>query len=437
MKLPPQQLLPILLGSAIAAAGWMQGLQWKSLAREGDPNESVEVVALQQQIDQLTKENEALRSLSQGGGEFAVPPELVTRVEKQVGLSFRSTPIVHKIANEELRDRVAASIEARFGPGGIDDREKAYKLVGWLGPEDRLLGQLSALRAVGARAWFDEVSGEGWVTDRFQLENVPDQASLLRVLTRILLEQHYPMAKGDLKDEPMRARDALHTGVAAGVEAKFYQDNARAIGFMSLKQDNEASQLLLSMPPFLQGLMSFLSQEGKTFADQAILKGQDQLHKALHQPPTKTAELMYLFERNLPNKTITLPVTPGEMVLEDSGGALGLRLWLDPLGDVQASRDIAEQLVDDQWRLYATDDRTHHLIWIIELADEKTTDTALAAFCGMGSYFTGSENDLTAGKPAQTPEGRWITIDRPSPTSIRLQNTADAATAEKILSGQP
>ena len=123
MQLPPQQLLPILLGAALAAAGWMQGAQWKSLAREEDPNDSVEVVALQQQIDQLTKENEALRSLSQGGGEFAVPPELVTRIEKQLGLSFRSTPVVHQIANEELRDRVAASIEARFGPGGIDQHQ--------------------------------------------------------------------------------------------------------------------------------------------------------------------------------------------------------------------------------------------------------------------------------------------------------------------------
>ena len=425
MQLPPQQLLPILLGAAIAAAGWMQGAQWKSLARAEDPNDSVEIVALQQQIDQLTKENEALRSLSQGGGDFSVPQELVARIEKQLGLSFRSTPVVHQLAGEELRDRVAASIEARFGPGGIDDREKAYKLIGWLGPEDRLLGQLSALRAVGARAWFDEVSGEGRVTDRFQLENVPDQASLLRVLTRILLEQHYPMAKGEITDETMRARDALHTGVAAGVEAKYYQDNARSIGFMSLKQDNEASQLLLSMPPFLQGLMSFLSQEGKTFADQAILKGQDQLHKALHQPPTKTAELMYLFERNLPDKKVTLPATPGETVLEDSGGALGLRLWLDPLGDVQASRDIAEQLVDDQWRLYATDDSTHHLIWIVEFADEATTTKALTGFCGMGYYFTGSDTDLAPGKPAQTPEGRWLTIDRPSPTSLRLQNTAN------------
>ena len=68
MQLPPQQLLPILLGTALAAAGWMQGAQWKSLAREDNPSDSVEVVALQQQIDQLTKENEALRSLSQGGG---------------------------------------------------------------------------------------------------------------------------------------------------------------------------------------------------------------------------------------------------------------------------------------------------------------------------------------------------------------------------------
>ena len=92
---------------------------------------------------------------------------------------------------------------------------------------------------------------------------------------------------------------------------------------------------------------------------------------------------------------------------------------------MQASRDIAEQLVDDQWRLYATDDRTHHLIWIVEFADAATTTKALTGFCGMGSYFTGSDTDLTPGKPAQTPEGRWLTIDRPSATSLRLQNTAN------------
>ena len=426
------QLLPILLGAAIAAAGWLQGLHSKQGAGSDDSVDSLELVALQQQVDQLTKENEVLRSLAQGGGEFSVPPELVARVEKHLGLSFISTPVVHRLAGEELRDRVVASLEARYGPGGMDDRQLAYQLIGWLGVEDNLVGQLSALRSVGARAWFDEVSGEGWVTDRFEIQNVPDQASLLRVLARILLEQHYPMGKDRIWDDAIRARDALHSGVAAGVESKFFQDNARSIGFMSLKEDNEASQLLLTLPPFIQGLSSFLSIEGKTYADQLLLKGRENLLETLHQPPQKTSDVMFLFEREVPDRRVALPETPGDVVLEDHGGALGLCLWLDPLGDVQASRNLAEMWVHDQWRLFATDDRTHHLVWCIELMDEASTTTAAAAFCAMGGAIAGLPDDLSLGKAVKTPEGRWLRVDRVSKTGLRLVHTSNEQVMQTI-----
>ena len=431
-KIPSGQLLPILLGTAIAAAGWMQGLQWKQGANRGESLDSMELVALQQQVDQLTKENEMLRSLAQGGGEFSVPPELVTRVEKQLGLSYVSTPVIHRLAGEELRDRVVASLEARYGEGGLDDREMAYQLIGWLGAEDNLVGQLSALRAVGARAWFDEVSGEGWVTDRFEIQNVPDQASLLRVLARILLEQHYPMNKGPMRDDAMRARDALHSGVASGVEAKFFQDNARSIGFMSLKEDNEAGQLLLSLPPFIQGLSSFLSVEGKTYADQLLVKSRDTLMEKLRNPPQKTSEVMFLFEREVPILTAVLPQTPGELVLEESGGALGLRLWLDGLGDVQASRDLAEKWVDDQWRLFATDDRSHHVVWSIEFADKASADTAAAAFCGMAGAIADLPDDVPLGEIVKTPEGHSLRIERVGETGLRWTCVSDAAAMDLI-----
>jgi hypothetical protein len=121
-RITSDQWLPLLLGVAIAAAGWMQGWQWRQESLSADAVDPVEVVLLQQQVDQLSRENEALRSLAQGGGEFAVPPELVARVEKQLGLSFVSTPVIHRLAGEELRDRVKASLEARYGEGGLEDR---------------------------------------------------------------------------------------------------------------------------------------------------------------------------------------------------------------------------------------------------------------------------------------------------------------------------
>lgn len=422
--------LVMLIGAAVGAAGWMQGIHWKRTAK-AEAADPVELAALQQKVDALEAENEKLRSLTQGGGEFSIPPEAVTRVESHTGLSFRSTPVVHQIAEEELRDRILASLENRFGPGGLDDRNMAYQYIGWLGVEDKLGGQLAAMRAVGARTWFDEMSGEGWVTDRYTEENVPDQASLLKVLTRILLHQHYPPQEV-VSDDAMRTRDALHNGVAAGVEAKYFQDNVRAIGFMSVKEDTDAQQLLFALPPFLQGLGSFASMEGKTYADTLLVKGREELYKALHRPPQRSGDLLFPYERKLRAAAAVLPETPGEIVLEDSGGALGVKLWLDPLGDVLQSRNMAEKLCDDRWRLFATDDLTHHAVWVSEWSDEAAAGKALAAFLAMGGALAGSDDDLTLGNAVKTPEGRLLRIDQPSPTTLRLTNAADQKTLDAV-----
>jgi hypothetical protein len=432
MRVSADRLLPILLGVAIAVGGWMHGAHNGAMLPSNGALDAVELVALQQQVDQLTKENEALRSLSQGGGEFSVPPEFIERVEKQLGLRFVSTPVVHQVAIEELPDRVLASMEARYGDGGLDDRQIAYRLIGWLRQEDRLGHQLAALRAVGARAWFDEFSGEAWVTNRFQMANIPDQASLLRALARILLNQHFPAAQGQITDEFVRTRDALHSGVGAGVESKFFQENARAIGFMSLKEDNEAAQLMLSLPPFLQGLASFAGIEGKTYADELLVKGSAELLDKLRKPPQYSAEIMFPYEREIATQSLELAETPGEMVIQDAAGALGLRLWFDRLGDVKESRDLAEELVDDRWRLFATDDQTFHLVWVMAFKDKKSAERATNASLSMLASFVESTTEPVIGAVVKTSEGRYLRVDRISDTQIRFINAADQAMMNQV-----
>ncbi len=432
MRFPADRLLPILLGVAMGAGGWMHGAHSSKAAASTGTVDSVELIALQQQVDQLTRENDALRSLSQGGGEFAVPPEFIERVEKQLDLRYLSSPVVHQVASEELPDRVLASMEARYGDGGLDDRQIAYQLIGWLRPDDRLGHQLAALRSVGARAWFDELSGEAWVTNRFQIENIPDQASLLRALARILLNQHFPSAQGEISDDAVRTHDALHSGVAAGVEAKFYQENARAIGFMSLKEDNEAAQLMLSLPPFLQGLASFAGIEGKTYADELLVKGRTQLLDKMRNSPQHSAEIMFPYERDISAQPAVLAETPGEMVIEDAAGALGVRLWYDRLGDVKASRDLAEQLVDDRWRLIATDDQTFHLVWVMAFTDKKSADLAAKSSLAMVAGFAESTSQPLIGAVVKTPAGRYLRVDRISDTQLRFVNAADQSTIDQV-----
>src|SRR5690606_38284367 len=212
------RLQPWLLGGAMGAAGILQGLQWRSASLASDQEElSGRIVALENEIALLKRENESLRSLAQGGGEEAVDAELVAYVEKALGLTFKSTPQVHRIAGEELRVRIVAAIEARYGPHGMDSRQQAWVLMGFLTAEDRFAGLLAAMKAIGARSWFDDLSGEAWVTDRFDPDSIPDQAALIRALARVLIHQHYPPAPGWPGDEEVLSREALHQGTALAV----------------------------------------------------------------------------------------------------------------------------------------------------------------------------------------------------------------------------
>ena len=119
----PEKILPWLLGGAVGAAGLIQGFHWRASAPPADAEDAQgKITALENEMAMLRRENESLRSLAQGGGELPVDPATINFVEESLGLSFKSTPQVHRIAGEELRDRIIASIEARYGPHGLESR---------------------------------------------------------------------------------------------------------------------------------------------------------------------------------------------------------------------------------------------------------------------------------------------------------------------------
>lgn len=429
----PQTLLPWLLGGVIGAAGILQGIHWRSSAGTTD------LAGLENQLriageenEMLRRENESLRSLAQGGGELAVPQEMIDRVEKEFGLRFLSSPVLHRIAGEELRDRIAAAIESRFGPAGIDDRQESYKYIGWLRPDDDLLAQLTAVRAVGARGWFDDVTGEGWVTDRFDIKNIPDQAALVRLLARILFHQNFPPGPAYPGDDAARSREALHQGAAAGSEARFYAANARAIGFMPMKENSEAEQLMASLSPFLQGLTTFPVTDGKAFADTLYVRGNDALHAAFRSPPQTTRAVFFPAEPASEPMALDLPAVPEEPFLTESAGELGLRLWLTPLGDVGAALEIASSWKNDRYLLFPDGESSSAVLWDIELENAAAADKLQAAALNLVAAMAGQQEAATLGKAIVSPEKRHLQLTRISPTRLRFLNTSEAATAAAL-----
>ncbi len=411
-------LLPLLIGGALGVAGWMAGVQRGG----GAGGESMEGLENQLRIAQeenamLERENESLRSLAQGGGEVAVPQEMVMQVEQDYGLKFLSTPVLHRVATEELGHRVEAAIESRLGPQGMDDRQEAYQRIGWLGSEDRLLNQLAAVKSVGALGWFDEVTGEAWVTDRFDLKNVPDQAAMLRLLVRILLNQHFPPPPAYPGDDAARAREALHAGAASGAEFRFYAANARGIGFMPMNDNSAAARLMLALPEFVQGVTMFPVVEGKGLADTLFVRGTGEFAEAMRKPPTNSLEVV------LPGETgrggeIELPTVDDEVFLRESAGYLGLRLWLSEMGDVGRAEEVARDWVRDGYILFGDGELSSGLVWQVELESEDAADLLEGAA-------------LERAEAMQT-EGRHLGATRVGPKVVRFYNVATAETAAKL-----
>lgn len=376
----------------------------------------------------LRRENESLRSLAQGGGELSVPQEFIDRAEKEFGLRFLSTPVLHRLASEELRDRITAAFDSRFGPAGLDDRQEAYKLIGWLRADDDLLAQLAATRAVGALGWFDDVTGEGWATDKVDLKNIPDQAVLVRLLSRILLHQHFPPPAAYPGDDAARAREALHQGAAAGAEARFYTENARAIGFMPMKSNPEAALLMDSLSPFLRGLILFPATEGKGLADTLHVQGNEKFQAAFRSPPQTTRAILHPTEPQAEPLALALPSIPEDPFLTETAGQLGLRLWLPESADAS----IASSWKNDRYLFFPDGEESVGLVWDIELQTSEAADKLEAVALSIVASLAGSGQPVKTGETIVSSNKRHLLLARPSPTRVRFINTFEAATAEGL-----
>lgn len=369
-----KNLLPLLVGMAIGAGGWLHGLR-NGASVSGEDTELLQdrLRIAEEELEILISENESLRSLAQGGGAVSVPQEMIDAVEKDYALRFISSPVVNRVATEELGYRIEAALESRLGPQGMDDRQEAYQRIGWIAAGDNLLQQLVAVRSVGALAWFDEQTGEGWVTDRFDLKNVPDQAAMLRLLVRILLNQHFAAPVAYQGDDAARAREALHAGAASGAEARFYASSARSIGFLQLPDNGPAQRLMLSLPPFVQGITMFPVVSGRALADTHYVKGAEGFADLFRKPPETTYGVVLPAEEkrggDLENADLE-----NEVFLNESGGYLGLRLWLEEMGDVGKAEELARGWQKDGYSLFADGETSSGLLWEIEMESEELAD---------------------------------------------------------------
>lgn len=401
--MPPRVLLFALAGVALGIGGLAQGWYWKNtVGQTVNLDDAAKADVYRKEIDLLKRENESLRSLAQGGGDVSVSPDVIHAVERDLGLRFNSTPVLRRASSADLRDRAEAAIESSFGPGGADDRQEAWRLMGLLGPQSVLVTQLAAATTALAPGWFDETSAEGWIQDRSDSESIPHQAELRRLLARILLHQHFPPSARYPGDEAARVRAALHEGTALGVKERFLAAHALK-GFLGMKENEQGELIFRSLAPFIRGIARFPATAGKGFTDALYVRGNTALHAALADPPVTTAALL----GGANSAVIVEPAAPGDVLISESVGQLGLGIWLDDAPEAALWRG-------DRYVLFSTEDGSQLLVWEIEAAGPEAADR----------LETAARDRITR---TVMVEGRRFTVSRISPTRIRVENSPAAS----------
>lgn len=423
----PNTLLPLLIGGAIGIGGILQGLHWRSTGSGKDYLETVESLLrlADEEIEALREENESLRALAGMDREFLVPPELIMRAEEKFGLAFLAEPLVHRLADDELGQVIAAFHASRTGRDGLALREEAARLIGWIGPDDRWPEDLAAADAV-AGVWFDESGGGGFLGDRFSVQTVGDQAALMGLVARILLHQHFPPASDHPGDDAARARAALHHGAAALAADRYFRENKDPARQPDDGGDDPSAAAASATRParpsgFAAGLASFREAAGKSFAARLLAEGSGHLLGALEHPPATTRGILQP-DAPQPRPPETAARMSGPSKLDESAGQLGLTLWLEAHGDPQAASGLATAWTDDRYQLL-----DGGLVWDIRLDDPAAADQMEAAMLAKIADDAGVAA-AAAGEWITTPSGRHLQLSRTSPTRLMFFNFAHPET---------
>ena len=377
----PERVFQILTALGLTAGGWLYGDYWKKSTSASVEDESAatlraENTELLQEVDTLTDELAQVRSML-SSGPYPVPDELLTWVEKDYDMVFLKAPDVRLASPTQLRDAAHANLRLVHGEEALEQEGFAWELLGLLPPNQRLFTQLLFVNSSGLKGVFDISEQKILLSEEFDAMSVPDRSVLVRLLGQLLAYQNHPEKEWASRDA-WQAWEAVHTGSAAALQARFLRRNAAANEAGWSDPEPAREQLLNDLEPVLQGFCNFPFIEGADYSRFFFIDSREAWAGMFRNVPTTTAAILH------PNKESSQPVevsfsNPGLGVIhENTLGELGLRLWLDPYAGIEESPLLAARWKGDRYQVRRNPDGQFTLIWKIALADEKSAKSLAA-----------------------------------------------------------
>ncbi len=310
-----------------------------------NPRSREYIAELETELEQLRSDNASLRSLIASDAPIELEAGLVSFVEKDLDLSFRTPPIALIRSDDALREAAGQLWLGAFSEVGLEIRSYAYDVLGILPPNQNFIGQIIAAETTGAIGVYDHSSSEILLAPHYDSENIHHQAGLIRLLAIALLEQHAPLPN-PLTDDQFFCYLALHRGRASMLQDRFYAIQARNIGFVDSAATTEAQELFSALPPLVRFITTFPNQFGKDYL--ARLPDKPAIDLAIRSTNTSSKSILL----GSPSTKINFTPKVGDSVqLSTQLGALTLKGFL-------AQLELSEQELTTSLKAYQNDSLT-------------------------------------------------------------------------------
>jgi hypothetical protein len=274
-----------------------------------------QVQQLEDQNQLLQKENQDLRQRLARELEAKTPPpepaSLAQRLAKLRKLDFITLPAFVAKPLGDIQDGVSSGIGAQISDEASTARSKAYQAMGFVPDQFDFRQAMQGTLGAQIITPYDQKSNTALFQDDADLKRVDGRDVVISAAHRALMTQHFaaanPLPVTTENDDAACAIRALALG-----ETSYYRVAWTLQDDLVNLVDQGSSPTLAQpayAPLFFTEQYKFCADQGKTFVETLLMKGNEPLlDNAYIRPPTSTAEVLHpdLYMANPPFKPVTI-----------------------------------------------------------------------------------------------------------------------------------
>lgn len=367
----PERLLLLLTTLAVVVGFWLFNAHTLPLAS------SENTLRLRQQNTELTRINDELREQVANlqsmlaDSPYPVPEPLIEFVQKDLALDFASAPPVVKLVGpDELRNAAERTLDLIHGPGGLENEDKIWHALGLLVQGEDLRSNWLTLVVYGEMGFYDLSEDTIFLPQETDLSDTRTQAALVRLIAQQRIARLRPEKSWPTLDA-YRAWHAVTLGTAYDCEKRYLKRRSLTISDDKNSPAAQRDALLLQFSPAFQSLVNFPLLEGRERANEKYLESRAAFAEFLKNPPPTTYDL--IVKKEPLTETQENPAKNSKH--QNSLGALGLRMILDPAIGLEPSSELIQHWQKDHYELVA-----QSLVMKITLDDLTAAKTLAEAF---------------------------------------------------------